>query len=143
LYLKDAAVFAGLGCIGRNNLLVSPDHGPRIRLRALLLDAGLEQTGLIEFDPCPGCDEPCRDACPEQAFERRVLSAAEAATDALPARDGTYSRSRCFVEMGRDVEESQVEPDDDFMTDGHLAACREAELEAAGRIRWCRRCEPT
>jgi hypothetical protein len=64
LYLKDAAVLAGLGCVGRNNILVTPDWGPRIRLRAVLLDAELAPTGRIEFDPCRGCDERCRSACP-------------------------------------------------------------------------------
>ena len=39
VYLKDAAVLGGLGCIGRNNLLVTPELGPRVRLRAMLLDA--------------------------------------------------------------------------------------------------------
>ena len=37
LYLKDAAVMAGLGCIGRNNLLVTQKFGPRVRLRAVIL----------------------------------------------------------------------------------------------------------
>ncbi len=44
-YLKDAAVVAGLGCIGRNNLLVTRQYGPRVRLRALTLDADLSSTG--------------------------------------------------------------------------------------------------
>ena len=55
-YLKDAAVLAGLGCIGLNNLLVTPDFGPRVRLRALTIDAPVPPTGPIAFDPCRGCD---------------------------------------------------------------------------------------
>jgi epoxyqueuosine reductase len=39
VFFKDAAVLAGLGCIGRNNLLITPSNGPRIRLRALFLEA--------------------------------------------------------------------------------------------------------
>ena len=31
VFLKDAAVLAGLGCIGKNNMLVTPSCGPRIR----------------------------------------------------------------------------------------------------------------
>jgi hypothetical protein len=31
IFLKDAAVMAGLGCIGKNNMLVSPQYGPRVR----------------------------------------------------------------------------------------------------------------
>ena len=37
IFLKDAAVMAGLGCIGQNNMLVTPDFGPRVRLRAALV----------------------------------------------------------------------------------------------------------
>ena len=54
IYLKDAAVMAGLGCIGRNNLLVTPEFGPRIRLRAMALSVPMPSTGPIAFDPA-GC----------------------------------------------------------------------------------------
>jgi len=68
IFLKDAAALAGLGVIGKNNLLITPEFGPRVRLRALLLDADLQPTGPIAFDPCAGCDMPCRKACPQEAF---------------------------------------------------------------------------
>ena len=68
IFLKDAAVLAGLGTIGANNLLVNPEFGPRIRLRALFLDMELVPTGPIEFSPCKSCDMPCRRACPQRAF---------------------------------------------------------------------------
>ncbi len=35
IFLKDASVLAGVGIIGMNNLLITPEFGPRIRLRAL------------------------------------------------------------------------------------------------------------
>ncbi|MBW2252819.1 MAG: hypothetical protein JRF60_19935, partial [Deltaproteobacteria bacterium] len=38
LFLKDAAVLSGIGIIGRNNLLLHPEWGPRIRLRSILLE---------------------------------------------------------------------------------------------------------
>ena len=44
IYMKDTAVLAGLGCIGKNNLLVTPQFGPRQRLRVLLVDAELPPT---------------------------------------------------------------------------------------------------
>ena len=34
VFLKGAAVLAGLGCIGVNNLFIHPGYGPRIRFRA-------------------------------------------------------------------------------------------------------------
>ena len=61
LFLKDAAVLAGLGVIGRSNLLLHPDWGPRIRLRALLIQGDLQPSQPLEgFSPCSNCDLLCR-----------------------------------------------------------------------------------
>ncbi len=142
VFLKDAAVLAGLGCVGRNNLLITPDRGPRVRLRAVLLDAELTPTGPVEFDPCLGCDEPCRGACPQKAFARAALSADEAGQEHLPGRDGTYGRASCFVQMEQDNEDSGVEIDEEFLLDAPpTGASLEEEFRSEGRIKWCRRCE--
>jgi epoxyqueuosine reductase len=142
IYMKDAAVLAGLGCIGRNNIVISPEHGPRVRFRALLLDAELAPTGPIAFDPCRECDRPCRTACPQQAFAKTVLSSAEAGIDALPGRDGSFSRARCGVQLDEDMEDSGLEIHDDFGTERQLPeAVEAAAYRAEGRVRWCRRCE--
>jgi epoxyqueuosine reductase len=68
IFLKDAASEAGLGTIGRNNLLITPRFGPRVRLRALFLDHVLAPTLSDHFEPCNGCDAPCLEACPRNAF---------------------------------------------------------------------------
>ena len=64
IFLKDAAVVAGLGCLGKNNLVITPGCGPRIRFRVLLIDREAESTGPLDFNPCEGCEQPCREACP-------------------------------------------------------------------------------
>jgi epoxyqueuosine reductase len=72
LFLKDAAALSGIGVIGRNNLLLHPAWGPRIRLRALLLRGDLEPTRPLEdFDPCKSCKGFCQKACPVKAFPRK------------------------------------------------------------------------
>lgn len=38
IFMKDAAVLAGLGTIGKSNLVITPKYGSRIRWRVLLLD---------------------------------------------------------------------------------------------------------
>ena len=77
IFLKDAAVLSGLSIIGMNNLLITPEFGPRVRLRALCLDVEVEPTGPVDFAPCETCDMPCRQACPEESFKngayKRVL----------------------------------------------------------------------
>lgn len=85
IFLKEAGVSAGLGVIGRNNLLITPRFGPRVRLRALLVDVDLHDGGGLEFDPCGACPAPCRQACPEQAFG-----------------SGSYERSRCRRQLEKD-----------------------------------------
>jgi epoxyqueuosine reductase len=72
-FLKDSAHLAGLGVIGRNNLLVTPEFGPRVRLRGIFMEAELEPTGPLDFDPCNGCDMPCHRACPRDAFRSGVF----------------------------------------------------------------------
>jgi epoxyqueuosine reductase len=80
-FLKDAAHLAGLGVIGKNNLLVTPEFGTRVRLRGIFMEAELEPTGPIDFDPCHGCDRPCHRSCPREAF-----------------RSGAFERALCKKE---------------------------------------------
>lgn len=69
LFLKDAAVLSGLGIIGRNNLLIHPAWGPRIRFRSILIAGDLKATPALEgFSPCETCKGYCYKACPVKAF---------------------------------------------------------------------------
>ena len=113
VYLKDAAVFAGLGVVGKNNLLLNTIWGPSVRLRSVLIQDHLTPTAPLDnFNPCFRCDMPCRKACPLNAFD-----------------GGQYHRSICMkqLESNREnpIKSSQIDPDGSpiFMTE------------------WCRRCE--
>ena len=106
IFVKDAAVLAGLGVIGRHNLVVTPRFGSRIRLRAILLNTWLAPTGPVSnFAPCDPCPAPCRDACPQGAFD-----------------GGDYDHRRCLRQMLRD-EDAPV-PDES----GGIQYCRACEL---------------
>lgn len=63
---KLAAHLAGLGWIGKSCLLITPKHGPRVRLATVLTDAPLE-TGEQILNGCGDCRE-CVDVCPVKAF---------------------------------------------------------------------------
>jgi epoxyqueuosine reductase len=106
IFLKDAAMMAGLGSIGKNNLLITPRYGPRIRFRALLLDREAEATGPLEFNPCKDCKQPCRKACPIKAFKNTVFSVDALGQSILPGINGTYDRVTCNGKMEKDIEES-------------------------------------
>lgn len=107
IFLKDAGVLAGLGCIGKHNMLITPSYGPRIRLRALFLDVKIHPTGPIGFDPCSECKAHCRRVCPEKAMaEKALIFRSIDFSKPLPGRDGTYSRELCNIRMKKDDSES-------------------------------------
>ena len=59
---------AGIGPIGKNNLLITDALGPQVRLRALNTSAPLVcGEPILESNYCQGCDE-CIKACPARAF---------------------------------------------------------------------------
>lgn len=128
IYLKDAAVMAGLGCIGKNNILLTPELGPRVRLRALTLNMDLPSTGPSEFDPCADCPEYCRKACPQQAFNKKVFDKQDYGLEHLPGRNGTYSRPTCNIQMEQDIHASAPQAVDGF----------EDPIKI---VKYCRKCE--
>ena len=67
---KQVAQQAGLGWIGRNNLLVHPEFGSRIRLVTVLTDFPLPFDKPIE-DGCGACRD-CLEICPAEAIKERV-----------------------------------------------------------------------
>jgi epoxyqueuosine reductase QueG len=67
---KLAAHLAGLGWIGKSCLLVTQDHGPRVRWITVLTDAPLVPTGKPLEPRCGKCTE-CVDICPVHAFTGR------------------------------------------------------------------------
>ena len=108
--LKDAAALAGLGVIGDNNLLITPELGPRVRLRALAVDAPLSPTEPTDFDPCADCARPCLAACPQDAFA-----------------SGKYDRTRCQQQMTLDESKRRVR-DCGGKARSVIAYCRACEL---------------
>ena len=109
ILLKDSSALAGIGIIGKNNLLLSPGYGPRVRLRAMFLDVDLEPTGPLDYDPCSSCDLPCFKACPQNAF-----------------RSGSYERKYCRIQMKTDEDNVGPLPNDPESV--HVRYCRVCEL---------------
>ena len=64
---KMVAIRSGLGWIGRNNLLVSPQYGSKIRLSTILTDMPLEADKPVEQD-CGECKK-CIEICPVSAIK--------------------------------------------------------------------------
>ena len=70
LLLRHAAVRAGLGSLGLNLMLLTPDFGPRIFLSGILTDLDVEPDSPFADELCPGLEEcgRCAAVCPEQAI---------------------------------------------------------------------------
>ena len=69
LFLKDAGVLAGIGPIGKNNLLLTEKYGSQIRLRAIVTEAPLTCGIPIKTSKyCEKCNK-CIDACPANALK--------------------------------------------------------------------------
>lgn len=64
---KVTARLAGFGWIGKNCLLINPDHGPRVRWTTVLTDAPFEENKEILENKC-GCCDKCAKICPAGAI---------------------------------------------------------------------------
>ncbi|HEY93523.1 MAG TPA: epoxyqueuosine reductase [Dehalococcoidia bacterium] len=71
LSYKEAAVLAGMGVIGWNTILLTPEYGARIRMSCVVTDASLENTiPSNDYVPCFDCKGACVKVCPVQAIRR-------------------------------------------------------------------------
>jgi len=106
IFAKDAAVLAGLGIIGRNNLLITPAFGPRVRLRAVLLTVKLVPSAPLDFAPCRLCAAPCLSICPQNAFQ-----------------SGIYESDLCNVQMRLDEAARRLGKDRGLASIRYCRAC--------------------
>ncbi len=65
--LRHAAVAAGLGSLGRHNLVIHPEMGSRVVFTAVLTDLEIPADGPLSEDLCTGC-ERCVRTCPGEAL---------------------------------------------------------------------------
>lgn len=66
-----AGLYAGLGTIGMNHTLLTPEFGPRVRLVSVITDAELTPDKMLEKDVCIKC-QLCVKNCPVKAFTPRT-----------------------------------------------------------------------
>lgn len=71
---KTVAVRAGLGWIGKNCLLVTPQYGSAVRISSLLTNAPLETEQPVLKSSCGAC-QACVKSCPAQALKGTLWEA--------------------------------------------------------------------
>ncbi len=65
---KHAAQAAGLGRLGKNSMLITPQFGNRVHLASVVTDAELPFDPVLDWEPCPGGCKLCQKACPAGAI---------------------------------------------------------------------------
>jgi ferredoxin len=77
--LKAGAVEAGLGTLGLNLMLLTPEFGPRVYLGGVLTDAEIAAGRPLTKELCLGLEEcgRCAAVCPEDAIPRRARRGAD------------------------------------------------------------------
>ena len=129
VFMKDSAVLGGLGCIGKNNMVITPEFGPRIRLRVMLMNVDLPSTGIPDFDPCIDCKAYCRKVCPQKAFDKKIYLEEVFKCREMPGRTGVYNRILCNVQMEKDIENGKaVKIEDRNISEYEVKYCRRCEL---------------
>lgn len=65
---KHTAQAAGLGRLGKNSLLITPQFGNRVHLVSVVTDVDLVPDLLLDWNPCPEGCTLCVKACPAAAI---------------------------------------------------------------------------
>lgn len=70
---KKAAVYAGLGTVGKNALFLHHTYGPAVRLGTVFTNLPLEVGEPLSKNLCDGCNQ-CVNHCPAQALYGKEFS---------------------------------------------------------------------
>ena len=95
---KTVAVYAGLGWIGKNCLLITERYGGAVRLSSLLTDAPLPFDAPVEKSRCGGCSA-CVERCPAKAFTGATW------TPGIE-REKLFDWKRCYPEQLRRMKQA-------------------------------------
>jgi reductive dehalogenase len=95
------AIDAGLGQLGRNGLLITPEYGPRVRICKVYTDLPLEPDRPVDFgvtEFCKGC-RLCAEACEVDAisFEREPGWEPACKSSNPGARKWYIDGEKCYV----------------------------------------------
>jgi len=74
LSLRHAGYFAGLGQLGKNNLLINKKFGNMIQIGALLLADRLAPDPIADYEACPMACSLCLQSCPVSALDGTTVN---------------------------------------------------------------------
>ena len=97
---KAAAVQAGLGWMGKNDVLITKEYGPRVCLYAVLIDELFEYGIPSLRSLCPVSCNLCADACPVHAVQGVHWSRNCERSDLINYQLCNQTRSRVLAQQG-------------------------------------------
>ena len=98
---KYAATRAGIGWIGKNDVVITQRYGPRVRLSAVLIDAPLSFGEPITESKCPEDCVLCVEACPCKALHGVRWDASKQRSELIDYHRCNRMRSSFIPELGR------------------------------------------
>ncbi len=98
---KFAAVNAGLGWIGKNDVVITRRYGPRVRLSAILIDAAFACGQPRTRSECPADCTLCVDICPCKALKNRLWTIDSQRSEIIDYHRCNRMRSAFIPKLGR------------------------------------------
>jgi epoxyqueuosine reductase QueG len=96
LSLRHAGYLAGLGKLGRNNLLINNKYGSMIQVGALLVSEQYEPDPFAEYEVCPPKCKICIDNCPQNALTGETVIQKECRLLSDFRTEKGYIIKKCF-----------------------------------------------
>ena len=136
LSLVHAAVEAGLGTLGLNLMLLTPEYGPRVTLTAVLTSAELEPDRRMTTTLCQGeaCGR-CLLACPGDAVQHWGLDKKKCAPYASP-----HGFSHVVSHVGNVLRAESTEQKMELLRSGDSFNIWQTMLRGVGAYTGCTRC---
>ncbi len=98
---KAAALLCGLGGIGQNDLLLTPEFGAAVRLGTVMTDMPVEPAQSVE-NPCTACGR-CVEACPSGALMGRMWHPGATLDEIIDAAQCSAHMKKAYRRIGRGV----------------------------------------
>lgn len=98
---KYAAVNAGFGWIGKNDVVITKKYGPRIRLSAILINYKFDYGKKITESHCPEDCNKCIDICPHKALKNTIWNIEKLRSEIIDYNLCNEKRSEYIKDHGR------------------------------------------
>lgn len=99
---KEAARLAGLGWIGKSNLLVTEEYGPQVNIATILCDAPLSADTPVTTSNCGSC-ENCVKNCPFDAIHGKAWTPGLDRLEQVDYVKCSTCRLKTYEHLGRKI----------------------------------------